>query len=65
MGRASNTHVQIRNAYKILVEKPEGKRPVQRLGCRWENTDNIKMDFRVAGLEGVGWINLAQDRVQC
>jgi hypothetical protein len=32
------------NAYRILVEKPEGKRPLGRSRCRWE--DNIKMDLR-------------------
>jgi len=41
------------------VEKPEGKRPLGRPRRRWE--DNIKMDLGV-GYEGMGWIELAQDR---
>jgi len=40
--------------------KPEGKRTVGRLRCRWE--DNIKMDLQEVGWRGVNWIDLAQDR---
>jgi hypothetical protein len=47
-----------RKAYKILVGKDEGKRPLGRHRRGWE--DNIKMDFREIGLEGVDWIDLAQ-----
>jgi hypothetical protein len=50
------------NAYRILVGKPEGKRPVGRPRHRWENT--IKMDLREMGWGGMDWINLAQDRDQ-
>jgi hypothetical protein len=49
-----------RNAYKILVGKPEGKRPPGRPGRKW--VDNIKMDLREIGWDGVDWIDLAQDR---
>jgi hypothetical protein len=42
------------------VGKPEGKRPLGRPRCRWE--DNIKMDVREIGWGGMDWINLAQDR---
>jgi hypothetical protein len=42
---------EIRNAYKILVQKPDGKRPLRRPRYRWE--DNIKTDLRKTGLEGV------------
>jgi hypothetical protein len=49
-----------RNAYRILVGKPEGKRPLERLRRIW--VDNIKMDFRDIGLDVVDWIDLAQDR---
>jgi hypothetical protein len=49
-----------RNAYRILVGKPEGKRPLGRPRRRW--MDNIKMDLREAGWDGMDWINLAQDR---
>jgi hypothetical protein len=50
------------NMYKVLVGKPEGKRPLERLKCRWE--DGIRMDLREIGLGGVEWIQLAQDRNQ-
>jgi hypothetical protein len=50
----------MRNAYQILVGKPEGKRPLGRPRRRWE--DNIKMDLRKVGLEEVDCIHLAQDR---
>jgi hypothetical protein len=51
-----------RNAYRILVGKPEGKRPLGRPRCRW--VDNIKMDLREIGWDGMGWIDLAEDRDQ-
>jgi hypothetical protein len=47
------------NAYRILVGKPEGKRPLGRSGRRW--VDNIKMDLREIGWDGVDWIDMAQD----
>jgi hypothetical protein len=50
-----------RNAYGILVGKPERKRPL-RLRRRW--VDNIRMDFREIGWGGMDWIDLAQDRDQ-
>jgi hypothetical protein len=46
--------------YPILVGKPEGKRPLGRARRRW--VDNIKMDLREIGWDGVDWIDLAQDR---
>jgi hypothetical protein len=46
--------------YKVLVGKPEGKRPLGRPRRRWE--DGIGMDLRKIGLGGVDWIQLAQDR---
>jgi hypothetical protein len=50
-----------RIVYKVLVVKPEGKRPLGRPRRRWE--DGIKMDLREIGLGGVvDWIRLAQDR---
>jgi hypothetical protein len=51
-----------RKVYKVLVGKPEGKRPLGRPKCRWE--DRIRMDLREIGLGGVDWIRLAQDRHQ-
>jgi hypothetical protein len=49
-----------RNAYRILVGKPEGKRPLERPRRRW--VDNIKMDLGEIGWGGMDWIDLAQDR---
>ncbi|KAJ4428274.1 hypothetical protein ANN_24291 [Periplaneta americana] len=49
-----------RNAYRVLVGRPEGKRPLGRPRRRWE--DNIKMDLREVGYDDRHWINLAQDR---
>ncbi|KAJ4429478.1 hypothetical protein ANN_21647 [Periplaneta americana] len=49
-----------RNAYRVLVGRPEGKRPLGRPRRRWE--DNIKMDLREVGCDDRDWINLAQDR---
>ena len=49
-----------RDAYRILVGKPEGKRPLWRPRLRWE--DNIKMDLQEMGCGGIDWIELAQDR---
>jgi hypothetical protein len=49
-----------RGAYRALVGKPEGRRPLGRSRHRWE--DNIKMDLRDVGCGGVDWIDLAQDR---
>jgi hypothetical protein len=49
-----------RDAYRALVGKPEGRRPLGRPRHRWE--DNIKMDLREVGWGGIDWINLAQDR---
>jgi hypothetical protein len=48
-----------RKMYKVLVEKPEGKRPLGRSRRRWE--DGFKMDLREVGWGGVEWILLAQD----
>jgi hypothetical protein len=50
-----------RKVYKVLVGKPEGKRPLGRSRRRWE--DGVKMDLRETGLGGgVDWIRLAQDK---
>jgi hypothetical protein len=46
--------------YKVLVGKPEGKRPLGRPRRRWE--DGIRMDLRETGLGGVAWIRLDQYR---
>jgi hypothetical protein len=49
-----------RNVYKVLVGKPEGKRPLGRPRRRFE--DGIRMDLREIGLGSVDWIQLARDR---
>jgi len=51
---------EIRGVYRVLVGKPEGKGPLGRPRCRWE--DNIKMDLQEVGSEVMDWIELPQDR---
>jgi hypothetical protein len=58
VGRACSTNGGTRNAYSIL----EGNRPLGRPGRRW--VDNIKMDLREIGWDGMDWIDLTQDRDQ-
>jgi len=48
MGWACNTYRERRGVYRVLVGKPEEKRPLETSRCRWE--DNVKMD-----LQKVGW----------
>jgi hypothetical protein len=62
MGRACSTNGEKRNAYRVLVGRPEGKRPLGRPVRRW--ADNIKMDCRQKECGSMDWINLAQDRDQ-
>ena len=49
-----------RGVYRVLVGKPEGKRPIGRPRRRWE--DSIKMDLQEVGCGSMDWIELAQDR---
>jgi len=51
-----------RGVYRVLVERPDGKRPLGRPRRRWE--DNIKLDLREIRTDGANWIRLAQDRVR-
>jgi hypothetical protein len=51
---------QSKGVYRVLVGKPEGKRPMGRPRHRWE--DNIKMDLQAVGCGVMDWIELAQDR---
>jgi hypothetical protein len=53
---------ETRNAYRVLVGNLEGKRPLRRPRGRW--VENIKIDLREIGWDGVDWIDLAQDRDQ-
>jgi len=60
MGGACSACGERRGVYKVLVGKPEGKRPLGRPRRRWE--DNIKMELQELGFGGIDWIELAQDR---
>jgi hypothetical protein len=60
LGGVCSTNGGKRNAYRLLVGKPEGRRPPGRPRRRW--VDNIKMDLVEVGWGGVDWIGLAQDR---
>jgi hypothetical protein len=51
-----------RGVYRVLVGRPEGKKPLGRPGRMWE--DNINMDLKEIGIDRTNWILLAQDRVQ-
>jgi hypothetical protein len=51
---------ETRNAYRILMGKPEGKRPLERSRRRW--VSDIKIDHRKIGFNDMDWIDLAQDR---
>jgi hypothetical protein len=59
MSRICSTNGEKRNAYRILVEMPEGKRPLGR--SRRRRVDNIKINLRELGWDGMDWIDLAQD----
>jgi hypothetical protein len=60
MGGLCGTHGEERGAHRVLVRKPEEKRPLGRPRRRWE--DNIKMDLQEVGLGCGDLIGLAQDR---
>jgi hypothetical protein len=62
MGRVCSTNGEERNAYRILVEQPEGKRPLER--PRRRCVGNIKMDLRETERDDMDRIDLAQDRDQ-
>ena len=52
-----------RGVYRVLVGKPEGRRPLGRSRRRW--VDNIRMDLQEVGRGYMDWIRLAQDRDRC
>jgi hypothetical protein len=59
MGRACSTSGERRNAYRILMGNPEGRRPLGRPRHRW--VDNIKTDLTEIGWDVMDWMDLAQD----
>jgi hypothetical protein len=62
MGKACSMNGDNRNAYRILVGKPEGRRPLGR--PRRRKVHNIKIDLREIEWDGVDWVDLDQDRDQ-
>ena len=60
MGGACGTYGEGTGVHRVLVGKPEGKRPLVRPRRRWE--DNIKMDLQEMGGGGGDWMEMAQDR---
>jgi hypothetical protein len=62
IGRAYSTNGEKRIAYRVLVRKPDGNRPLGGPRCRW--VDNTKIDLREIEWDGMEWIDLAKDRDQ-
>jgi hypothetical protein len=60
MGCECSVYGEEKGVYRVLVGKPEGKRPLERPRRRWE--DNIKTDIQEVGCGDMNWIGLAQDR---
>jgi hypothetical protein len=62
MGGTCSRYGEGRGVYRVLVETPEGKRPLGRPRRRWE--DNIEADLQEVGCGGMDWIELAQDVIR-
>jgi hypothetical protein len=63
MGRACGEYGEDRGVHRVLVGKPEGKKPLERPRLRWKG--NIKMDLQEAGRSRGDWMELVQDRDSC
>ena len=63
MGGTCGSYGESRGLYRVLVGKPEGKRPLGRFRRRWE--DNFKIDLQEMGCEVMDLIDVAQDRDRC
>jgi hypothetical protein len=61
LGHVASTR-EVRNARKILIAKPERKKPLWRRNCKWEK--NIKIDIKETGCADMDWIHLAKFRAQ-
>jgi hypothetical protein len=62
VGWTCGTHGEGRDIYRVLIWRPEWTISLGRPRRKWE--DNIKLDLRDIGINGVNWIQLGQDRVQ-
>jgi len=60
MGGECSSYGEMRGVHRVLVVKPEGKRPLRRPRRSWE--DNINLDLHEVGCGVMGWIELAKDR---
>jgi hypothetical protein len=60
MGGECSAYGGQESVYRVLMGKPEGRRPLGRPSSRWE--DNVKVDLQKMGCGGMDWIELAQDR---
>jgi hypothetical protein len=63
VGGSCSTYGDRKGVYRVVVGKPEGKRPLGRLSRRW--VDNIKLYIQEVGCGGMDWVELAQDRDRC
>jgi hypothetical protein len=58
MGGACSAYREGRGVYRVLVGKPEGKRPLERLRCRWEDNNNMDLQWDVGVWTGLSWLRI-------